>query len=66
MIVKPGKLIVIDPQGDMQVLLDGVEVQGVNKLRILSEGGTKKVQITLEGHPMAGALRAAGVLVKEV
>lgn len=66
MIVKPGKLIVIDPQGDMQVLLDGVEVQDVKKLRILSAGETKKVQLTLNGHPMASALRAAGVQVKEV
>lgn len=66
MVIKPGKLVVVDPQGEMKVLFDGVEVPGVSKLRILSDEDTNKVRIVMAEHPMASALRAAGILVKEI
>jgi len=47
MIVKPGKLIVIDPQGDMQVLLDGVARRAIN-------GGPIDVGFRLLGNKLLG------------
>ena len=64
--VAQGSLVIMNPHTSVQVFWNGKKVEGVKRVRILSDEDTDKVKIIMAPSELADEMRAAGINVKEI
>ena len=62
-----GSLTIINPHAaNPQVFWNGIKVEGVQRVRVLSDDDDNRVRIVMTANTVAAEMRAAGINVKEV
>jgi hypothetical protein len=62
-----GSLTIINPHtSNPQVFWNGIKVEGVQRVRVLSDDDDNRVRIVMTANTVAAEMRAAGINVKEV
>lgn len=62
-----GSLVLMNMHtADPAVFWNGLKIEGVERVRVLSDDDDNRVRIVMAANPLAAEMRAAGVVVKEV